>query len=338
MLPEAPQPANVSSRESVALTCYLSAMLAMAKSMRDVGSKAGLIYGDRLTRLPRRLGFDSTPESLEDSREMLEADLVEYTEATRDWLDAGSNLAREIVTAIAAIDSFVIESQHLHAAMLEDLAEQMAVSAEVDAGSDLRAALKRYSMGLRSYLQRRRLESGSSLKDLQCRANELAQWLARADPSNSTDLTTGLPNRAEFERRLQACWSALKPVSALVFEWKEAEPATAAGVAHATARQLADRLADLVRPRDVVGRWGPNQFALIFECSGREAMQRAGRIAEGLTGCYSAILDGAVATTDVEVTVSVIEQLPGETVAELIHRMEKPGRIEQPGAAESAPA
>jgi GGDEF domain-containing protein len=323
MLPEVPSPAHVSDRQQAALTCYLSVMLAMARSMRAVCSRAGLIYGDRLTRLPRRLGFEATPEALEESRQMLEAELAEYTEATSAWLDDGSNLAREIVAIIGGLERGASESQNLHAAMLEDLAEQMAASAEVDTASDVRVALKRYAMGLRSYLQRRQMESHASLKDLQCRAEQLAEWLARADPSHSTDPVTGLPNRAETERQLEACWYAGKPVSVLVFEWKEPVPATAAGAAQVIAKQVADRLADLVRPRDIVGRWGPNQFAVIFACPASEAMQRAGSIAEWLTTGYSALLDGVIANIQVCVTVTVIERRPMETLSDLVLRIEE---------------
>jgi GGDEF domain-containing protein len=308
--------AHVTDRQEAALTCYLSVMLAMARSMRAVCSRAGLIYGDRLTRLPRRLGFEATPEALEESRLVLEAELAEYTEATSAWLDDGSNLAREIVSLIGGLERGANESQNLHAAMLEDLAEQMVASAEVDTASDVRLSLKRYALGLRSYLQRRQVESRASLKDLQCRAEQLAGWLARADPSHSTDAVTGLPNRAEIERQLEAYGHAAKPVSILIFEWNAA--------ADAIAKQVADRLADLVRPRDIVGRWSPDQFAVIFACPASEAMQRAGSIADWLSTGYSAVVDGVVATIQVRVTVTVIERLPEETVTDLVHRIEQP--------------
>jgi len=323
MLPEEPSPPHFSDRQEVALTCYLSVMLALARSMRAVCSRAGLIHGDRLTRLPRRLGFDATPEALEESRQVLEAELAEYTEATSSWLDAGSNLAREIVAIVAGLDRCANESENLHAAMLEDLAEQMAVSAEVDAASNVRAALKRYAMNLRSYLQRRQLESRHSLKDLQDRAGHLAEWLARADPAYSTDPVTGLPNRSETERQLEASWCGGSPVSILVFNWEVVDPATAAGANDGIAKQLADRMADLVRPRDIVGRWGPNQFAVIFACPGAQAMQRAGSIAEWLTDGYA------------RVTVTVIERLPEETLAHLVQRIEqlRPSEPAMPGNA-----
>jgi len=334
MLPEAPGPADFNRQQEVALTCYLSVILEMAKSMRVVCSRSGLIYGDRLTRLPRRLGFDATPKALEESRQVLEAVLAEYTEATSAWLDAGSNLAREIVACVAGLDQCALESENLHAAMLADLAEQMMASAEVDAASDVRAALKRYATSLRSYLKRRRLESQSSLKDLHHRAEQLAEWLARAEPAHSTDPVTGLPNRLEIERQLEVCLHDEGPISILVFEWEDEQTATAAGPAQAIAKQLADRLVDLVRPQDIVSRWGPNQFAVIFGCPGSEAIQRARSIAEWLTGDYS-VVAGAAATIHARVRVTVIERLPEETLEQIVHRIEqlRPEEPATPGSA-----
>ena len=57
MLPEAPSTAHVSDRQEVALTCYLSVMLAMARSMRTVCSRVGLIHGDRLTTIAAQAGL-----------------------------------------------------------------------------------------------------------------------------------------------------------------------------------------------------------------------------------------------------------------------------------------
>jgi len=297
-------------------------MLAMAKSMRSVCSRAGLVFGDRLMRLPRRLAFDAGPEKLEESRELLESDLAEYTEATTAWVDAGSNLAREILEITTALGPCTAEGQNLHITMLEDLAEQMSVSAEVDSDSDLRAALKRYALGLRSYLRQRGDERLSSLKDLQCRADQLAKWLTRADPANSTDLATGLPNRHELERQLEACWSSPAALSALIFEWEELDTVPQ-DASQAIAKQVADRLADLVRPRDMIGRWGQRQFAVIFECPSKDAAQRAGKITQWLTGDYSAVVDGAIQTVPVRLKVSVVERKPAETPQQMIQRIEQ---------------
>jgi len=321
MLPEAFDPADASLRQNVALTCYLSAMLAIAKSMQEICSRAGVLYGDRLTRVPRRLAFDPTPEKLEASWQALEGDLAEYTAATAAWLDAGAGLAQNIIAAIETLEPSITESRNLHIAMLEDLARQMSLSAELDTESEVRASLKLGALGLRSYLQRRRDESGASFIDLRSRVQELAEWLTRADPSNSRDAETGLPNRDEFRRRIKACWDTFPDVSALVFEWKEVDPANATGVAPAVAKQLADRLADLLRPRDILGRWAPTQFGVIFECSGREAIARANAIGEQLSGPYPLVMDGMVGTFNASVTASVIERRAEETLEQFLQRL-----------------
>jgi len=57
----------------------------------------------------------------------------------------------------------------------KNLTEHMSVSAEIDAAAGLRSALKRYALDLRAYLQRRRRESSSCLKDLQRLADQMAE-------------------------------------------------------------------------------------------------------------------------------------------------------------------
>jgi len=98
----------------------------------------------------------------------------------------------------------------------------MEISAEVDDATQVRTALKRYATGLRSYVQRRKKEKPPSLTELQSRAEALAEWLGSANPSNIIDSLTGLLNRQEGERQLQAYLKRDKPFCVLLFEWTEA--------------------------------------------------------------------------------------------------------------------
>src|SRR6202051_2748150 len=86
-------------KQQSALTCYQSAILAIAKCMAEVCPRVGLVYNHRLLRLPRRLGFDATPEALAASREAVEADVAEYGQAASAWINAGVELANEILEA-----------------------------------------------------------------------------------------------------------------------------------------------------------------------------------------------------------------------------------------------
>jgi hypothetical protein len=168
------------------------------------------------------LGFDATPEALAASREAVEADVAEYGQAASAWVNAGVELALEILAAAGKATEGDGHTDELHAAMMEELAEQMEISAEVDDATQVRIALKRYATGLRSYVQRRKKEKPPALTELHNRAEALAEWLGSANPSNIIDPLTGLLNRQEGERQLQAYLKRDKPFCVLLFEWTEA--------------------------------------------------------------------------------------------------------------------
>src|SRR5580700_1156177 len=308
-----------------ALTCYQSAILAIAKCMAEVCPRVGLVYNHRLLRLPRRLGFDATPEALAASREAVEADLAEYGQAASAWINSGVELAQEILAVAGKATDSDGHTDELHAAMMEELAEQMEISAEVDDATQVRTALKRYASGLRSYVQRRRKEQPPAFRELQGRAEALAEWLGSASPANIIDPLTGLLNRAEAERQLLAYSKRDKPFCVLLFEWNEAHsvpPQFGRSGADQILKALGDRLITLVRPRDVVYRWSQDQLAVIFECGGEEAMARSVKIADWLSSKYSAVVDGIVWKVEAQASVAVIERHSGEALQDFIHRIE----------------
>lgn len=328
---DSPHLSSPDGEEQSALTCYQSAILAIAKSMAEVCPRVGLVYNHRLFRLPRRLGFDATPQALAASREALEADVAEYSQAASAWVKAGVELAQEVITAAGHASDNDGHNDELHAAMMEELAEQMEISAEVDDAIQVRTALKRYATGLRSYIKRRKKETPLPLTELQRRAEALADWLGSSSPSNIIDPLTGLLNRQEGERQLQAYLKRDKPFCVLVFEWSEAHsvpPQFGRSGADQILKALGDRLITLVRPRDVVYRWGEDQLIVIFECAGQEATSRSLKIAEWLSSKYSAVVDGIVWKVEAQAAVAVVEPKPNEPLPDFILRIDKALRAE----------
>lgn len=320
-----PDVASAHEGQQTALTCYQSAILAIAKCMAEVCPRVGLVYNHRLLRLPRRLGFDATPEVLAASREAVEADLAEYGQAASAWVNAGVELAQEILAAAGKATDSDGHTDELHAAMMEELAEQMEISAEVDDATQVRTALKRYATGLRSYVHRRKKETPPSLTELQRRAEALADWLGSASPANIIDPLTGLLNRSEAERQLQAYLKRDKPFCVLLFEWTEARgvpPQFGRSGADQILKAMGDRLITLVRPRDVVYRWSQDQLAVIFECAGQEASARSLKIRDWVSSKYSAVVDGIVWKVEAQAAVAVIDRHASEALQDFIQRID----------------
>lgn len=94
------------------------------------------------------------------------------------------------------------------------------------------------------------------------------------------DRLTGLPNRALLETRwsaLQAGWTSADRRPAVVFGdldgFKAVNDEHGHAVGDATLRAVAARLSAVLRSRDVLGRYGGDEFVVLVEASGAELTQ-----------------------------------------------------------------
>ena len=138
-LPELPRPETTRHiTEQTALACYLSAVVAMGNCMADVCPPVGTMYRDRMLKLPRRLGFDTTPQALQQSREAVETDLLEYSSAAGAWMREVSAHATKILGHLRDTEDTLAAAADLQLAFLDDLAEHMEAAAQVDDEAELR--------------------------------------------------------------------------------------------------------------------------------------------------------------------------------------------------------
>ncbi len=296
--PDSPRPEIDEKAEQTALACYLSTVVAIGNCMAEVCPPVGAMYRDRLLKLPRRLGFDATPQALQQSREAVATDLLEYSRTASAWIAAGADHAGMLLDHLRATEETLTASADLQRAFLDDLAEHIATSAEVDEEAQLRVSFKRYAAGLRAYARKALTEKLATIDDLRRRREEIDAWLAQATTSDYTDPDTGLMNRAAAERRIFTQIAKGRPFCVILVGSTGGGPM----------KDLADRLAATIRPYDVIFRWSPHELMTIFEASESEIAARSRQIG-GWLG-------------DGNCSVTVLEHLAEESAEQLIARME----------------
>lgn len=314
---------QTTSEQQTALSCYLAAIVAIANCMAEVCPSVGTAYRDRLLRLPRRLGFDPATGVLEDSRKAFEADLADFARSASEWVRASANHSSQVLTVLTAASEKIAQREEMRFAMLADLAEQMEACSEVDDPADLRGNLGRYAAGLRTYLMRARKEKGEFAEELRRQGQQMEEWLQEVTRYTTVDPATGAVNRREMERLLRVRLASGKPFCVLLFSWNErnAEARPPHGSLEII-KPLAERLTAVVRPRDVVCRWAPEQLGVIFECTSQDADRRARQISDWMSGEY-VVGAGTVAwRVDVESTVAVLEPRGAETLEDFAARMD----------------
>jgi GGDEF domain-containing protein len=297
-----------SENDRTALACYLSAVVAIGNCVAEVYPAAGTMYRDRLLKLPRRLGFDATPAALQQSREAVETDLVEFAATAGAWISAGMGRAEQLRDRLYTTEEMLSAAAELQQAFLDDLAEHLETSAEVDEEAQLRQSFHRYAAGLRAYSKRTNTEKLATIDDLRRRREEIDSWLAEATVSDFVDPETGLMNRVAAERRIETEIGKQIPFCAVLVE------STGEGGSAQIMKHLAERLAATVRPYDVVFRWSENRLMTVFEAPESDIVARVNQIAGWLH-------DGTLATR-----VLLIEHSVGkESAAALIARIESAG-------------
>jgi GGDEF domain-containing protein len=109
--------------------------------------------------------------------------------------------------------------------------------------------------------------------------NELTAVEQRLKESEVTDPLTGLMNRREMERQIEARKSAGEPPVLLQFQ-------LSGDVDDDVAKQVAARLASQFRHKDFVARWTDTEFIVLFQGPVEIAQMRADQIVPWIAGRY----------------------------------------------------
>ena len=284
---------------------YLSALTSVAECLAEASPEVGPPYRDKLKRVRARLSFEATAQSVHASVATLEAELADYAGSAVRYHERH---AIELRTAILLLENIVesmARNSRLHNSRLELLAQQMETAAVADPA--------RHAGRLRQCIQSMGDDVQQMVANMQQEINAVE---ARIEGSHSTDSSTGLLNRREMARQIEAFRLSGCTFSLLRFELRGA-------IGEPVMQQAAHRLTGSFRNRERIARWGQAEFLVLFQGSAELARTRAALVAPSLQR-YSL---GAGARVEASVRVEVTEQeLPnGSTAAslgELLHSLE----------------
>lgn len=324
---EMPEPAQAPDPFQTALNCYLSALLAIGASAAELCPQVGVAFRSRLLRLRRRLAFDASPDSLEQTRVVFESELQEFTQRSTQHVQSRRDDICQALHEVRNSTEALASRHDLYIARLRQFAAEMGSGAASSDPTQLKETFELHAAVLNSCLDSLSHEVISPLDNLRENIGRMKERLAGADLEADTDPVTGLMNRREIKRQLSARWNGEAPLAALRYtlnDFAGMRKAYGEMAADDVMIEFSDRLVAQVRPQDIVYRWQDDQLLVLFLCSAAVAAPRAAQIARWLDGRYKIASAG---TIEVTATVAVFEPLPGETVDQLIFRLDAPAQI-----------
>lgn len=255
---------------------YLSTLLAIAECVGEACPEVGGPFRHRLSRLHRRLEFDTNPEAIAESNAVVKRELADYANRTSHYVAQHGDELRKTVELLENIVKSLAKRQEFYCGRLRQFAEQMEM-AEYPSGAASHAELAALqAVGLLGCVESMSHETESLVDRMHA---ELAAVAGRLEDAEVTDRLTGLMNRREMERQIEMRRAAGEEPVLVVFE-------LSGDVRDEVAQQAASRLASQFRYRDLVCRWTETEFMVMFQGEREIALSRTAQIVPWLSGKY----------------------------------------------------
>jgi diguanylate cyclase (GGDEF)-like protein len=295
-----PQP-----QSETALECYLASILDIAETVASLCGDIGSSCHDQLLRLRSRVAFHPSVQTLEESRDALHAELLDFSGKARQYNNVLAEDVAKALGLLAQSESAVAVRNEKYIERLARFVEQM----EQVARSGDRALAAGQAVELRGFVESMEQDGRDANAELRAKLAEFQDKLREVEFLASIDALTGI---REF---------CILLFDLNTFQRVNHDHGHLCG--DEILKQLGSRLSSHVRPRDFVCRWGGDEFVVIIECQLPIAQSRAEEIAILLGGIYKVALEGKEINVNVGVSVGVVERMPGQTAEQIFHRADE---------------
>jgi GGDEF domain-containing protein len=262
---------------SHAVAAYLNVMGATADCLEQAFPDAGGPYRQRIHRLRARVGFDATREAIHNSAQTLQDELKDYSGVVSRILTQRSV---ELERGILALGDFIDDLNQLHqihSNCIETFAARLESTPFPENPQRFAEALAQQSTGLRGLAGEITQESASLLARIREQMADIDRRLAGAA---STDPVTGLINRREMNRQIEAHSSRGSVFTLLLFE-------LSGPISDQVLRMAGAKLSAHFRHNDRIARWGAHELAVLFMGGQELAQTRAAQVLPSVSGRYT---------------------------------------------------
>lgn len=317
----APESRREAAFQSV-LDAYLAAILEIAEVLSAIYPEMGAAYHEQLTGLRSRLALQADDQTLEESRNTLQEVLTAFSGRARRYSKALTDELNQTLAMVTRSEDTRSLRTVRYVGHLIDFVDQME---EAVRSVDL-ARLNQQAVDLRQFAESIELDSRDDYDHLREKLDQFQLRLREAELLASRDPLTAVANRREFDRQLASRLQAERDFCVLLFDlnhFKTINDRLGHLCGDEVLKQVGARLGGQVRSRDVVCRWGGDEFAVLLDCGLDHAITRSRQITQWLNGTYRVHVEGREMRVDITIAVGVAEYVRGETPEQLFQRVDE---------------
>ncbi len=258
-------------------------------------------------------------------------------DAARHNQQMTSEVKEMLLTMAGAAESVSARDQRC-AGQMNEVTEQLKTIATLDDLTEIRASIQKSTAELKSSIDRMEEEGKAALSQLQEQVATYQTKLEKAEELASRDALTGLSSRLYVEGQLEKCLNSGDPFCVAVIDidgFKKVNDEHGHLTGDDLLKQFGRELRSSCRSSDIIGRWGGDEFILLYNCDLQEAEAQIERVRKWICGNYEVEGKSGTIKLCVNASIGLAERVAGEKMKKLVARADA-AMYEQKAASKSA--
>jgi diguanylate cyclase (GGDEF)-like protein len=319
----------------VVIDAYRSALIEMGNCSVDACPALGPDLKQSLTGLVERLFADVSSELVASTQSRARERLQDWGRRTGRHYQQKAAEVKELLLMMARTAESVGDRDLRCAQQMNEVTTRLKSIANLEDVTQIRASIERSASELKTSIDRMTAEGKAVVQQLQGQVSAYQSRLEEAEYIASCDLLTGLGSRLWVEGQLQKRIDAAQAFCAVMIdidEFKRVNDDYGHVVGDELLKQFAGELRSACRSGDMIGRWGGDEFLVLFEGGIKDAEAHVERVRAWVCGNYT--VQGRRGSLKIRVNASfgLAEHAVGETLRELLDQADAQMYLHKGGA------
>lgn len=319
------------------IDAYGSALMEMGNCSLDACPGLGDDLKRNLSELKAGLASEMSCEALAATDGSVRERLRGWGRGTAHHYQQKVCEVKEMLLMMARTAESVSARDQRCAGQMTAVTERLKAIASLDELSEIRASIEKSTVELKSSIDRMTAEGKAVLDRLKEQVASYQTKLEEAEEIASRDALTGLSSRLYVEGQIeQRMGSGAVFCVALVDidRFKKVNDDYGHLTGDELLKQFGMELRSACRATDVIGRWGGDEFILLFDCGLEEAEAQTERLRKWVCGNYTVGSKAETIKLRVDASIGLAAYKPGEEMNGLLARADA-AMYEQKAGAQS---
>ncbi len=305
------------------LDSYRSALSATGAFGLEACPSLGVEFQEQLFNLQKSLEAKATPQLITETHQQFENELKRASAHAADHLKRTAAELKELIVALARTSESLGERDHRYTARFQDFSNRLHALSKIDDLSKIRQSLVESARELKACVDEMAKDSEQAVKQLRAEVSNYQAKLVETERIASRDKLTGLGNRRRVEFELEELERQGRAYCVMMLDvngFKAVNDRLGHSAGDQVLKQFATEMKAALRPADLLGRWGGDEFVVVLNCTMKEAEAVRDRVRKWVFGEYTLDAGGKQCKTPVSAAIGLAMSGPKELYPKVIER------------------